>query len=169
MTFTKSPLSRLYLMRHANAAWAQPGTSDFDRELTDDGYAEAEIVADKAAGKNYVPARLLSSTAKRCRQTSEAIRRSMDEELDCNFIDTLYNAPADTLLEIIAAQTSSTSLMIVGHNPAMEEALVELVGEDVFHRAIPFGYPTAGLAVLDRTEPKAKAPYAWVLVDFLQE
>ena len=39
---------RLYLVRHAHAAWATPGVSDFDRPLDDTGRFEARDVAEQA-------------------------------------------------------------------------------------------------------------------------
>ena len=60
---------RLYLLRHARSSWAQPGQTDFERTLDDVGFGDAEIVADMAADRGFVPNRVLCSTATRCRQT----------------------------------------------------------------------------------------------------
>lgn len=156
---------RLYLLRHAKSAWAQPGERDFDRPLDEEGFAEAEIVAEKAAELGLRPDRIISSTAMRCRQTAEAIRRAIDEELEFVFVDELYNAPVDTYLELLDANADAPSLMIVGHNPTIEEVLDRLVGPDQSASAIPLGYPTAGLAILDRSsDPQAQS---WRMVDFL--
>jgi len=156
---------RLYLLRHARSAWAQPGERDFDRPLDGEGYAEAEIVAEKAAENDYRPDRLISSTAVRCRQTAEAIRRAIDEELEFVFIDELYNAPIDTYLELLDANADVRSLMIVGHNPTIEEVLDRLIGADHSASVIPIGYPTAGLAILERSSDAQEQN--WRLVDFL--
>lgn len=158
--------SRLYLLRHAKSAWASPGERDFTRTLDDEGFAQAEIIADKAADRNYRPDRVVSSTAARCRQTAEAIRRAMDHDVEILFTDTLYNAPCDTYLEIVSANRDSSALMLIGHNPTMEEVLDMLVGSSQAAAAIPAGYPTAGLAVLERA---AESPLdgRWRLVDFL--
>jgi phosphohistidine phosphatase len=156
--------SRIYLLRHAKAAWAQPGERDFDRSLNDEGYGEAEVIADKAADRNYRPDRVVSSTATRCRQTAEAVRRAMSEELDIAFVDELYNAPVDTYLELVSTN-GTASVMFIGHNPTIEEVLERLAGRDQMVSAIPGGFPTAGLAVLDRPSP-AEDRY-WRLIDFL--
>ncbi len=156
---------RLYLLRHAKSAWAQPGERDFDRPLDEEGFAEAEIVAEKAADHGFRPDRLLSSTAVRCRQTADAIRRAFDDELEFVFIDELYNAPSDTYLELVDANADIRSLMIVGHNPTIEEVLDRLIGPDQSMSAVPMGYPTAGLAVLERVSD-AQAQ-SWQLVEFL--
>jgi phosphohistidine phosphatase len=123
MTAILPPPSRIYLLRHAEAAWAAPGQSDFDRPLNEKGYADAEIVADKAADKGYRPDLVLSSTALRCRNTADAIHRAMGSTVDIRFVDALYNASPDIYLEIIGAQGSVNSVMLVGHNPTMEQTL----------------------------------------------
>lgn len=156
------PPTRIYLLRHAEAAWAEPGQRDFDRPLNERGYGEAEIVADRAADKGYRPDLLLSSTALRCRDTAEAVHRAMGSSLDMRFVDSLYNASVDTYLEIIDAQDAA-AVMLVGHNPTMEQALEAIIGHDAMLAALPGGFPTAGLAVLD-FDPVASA---WRLQDFL--
>jgi phosphohistidine phosphatase len=167
MTTITPPPSRIYLLRHAKSGWAEPGQHDFDRPLDNQGFAQAEIVADKAADRNYRPDILLSSTATRCRQTAEAIRRAISEEIEPVFIDELYNGPLGTYLAILGGQRDSNSVMLVGHNPTMEEVLEGLIGADQMVAAIPGGYPPAGLAVLDYRGFVAGSDGAWTLTDFL--
>ncbi len=157
--------SRIYLLRHARSAWAQPGERDFDRPLDDEGFAEAEVVAERAADLRHLPVRIVSSTALRCRQTAEAVRRALDYDLEVFFADELYNASCDVYLEMIASTPDAQSLMFVGHNPTIGEVLERLAGNERAAAAIPAGYPTAGLAVLDR--PQDPNGRHWNLVDFL--
>lgn len=169
MTLVTPPPHRIYLLRHAKAGWAQPGERDFDRSLTDEGYAEAEIVADIAADRGFRPDLLVSSTAARCRQTADAIRRVIDNGLECRFVDELYNSPADSYIEMLAALRDFEAVMMVGHNPAIEEVLVTLVGEDAANSEIPAGYPTAGLAVIDYVDGPEGTRHPWQLTEFLRE
>lgn len=169
MTLVTPPPYRIYLLRHAKAGWAQPGERDFDRALTEEGEDEAEVVAEIAADRGYKPDLLISSTALRCRQTADAIRRAIDCEMECRFVDTLYNSPADNYIEILSALRDYNAVMIVGHNPAIEEVLITLVGEEAASRDIPAGYPTGGLAVIDHVEEKPGAGRAWRLTEFLRE
>ncbi|WP_454849637.1 SixA phosphatase family protein [Rhizobium binxianense] len=156
------PPTRIYLLRHAEAAWAEPGQRDFDRPLNEKGYGDAEIVADRAADKGYRPDLLLSSTALRCRDTAEAVHRAMGSSLDMRFVDALYNASVDTYLDIIDAQHVAT-VMLVGHNPTMEQALEIIIGHEAMVATLPGGFPTAGLVVLDFDQ----AASLWRLTDFL--
>lgn len=143
------PAFRLYLLRHARAAWASPGQTDFERVLDDEGFAEAEVIAEEAADQGYRPDLVISSTAARCRQTAEPFRRTISEELEIDYADSLYSGGVDTYAEIAFAARPETSVMIVGHNPMIEEFFHRLVGKEIAETAAPFGYPTAGLAILD--------------------
>jgi len=161
MTIIEPPPSRIYLLRHAHAAQAQSGQRDFDRELDDRGYSEAELVCEKAVDKGYRPDMILASTAARCRQTADAMHRAMAGECILQAIDEIYNGTADTYLALLAGQTPSPSVMLVGHNPSIEETLERLIGHEELRAAIPTGYPTAGFAVLDHNGDN------WTLSDFI--
>ncbi|WP_438748060.1 SixA phosphatase family protein [Pararhizobium sp. O133] len=150
MSAAPAPVFRLYLLRHARAGWALPGQTDFDRPLDDTGFAAAEIVADLASDRGFKPDLVLCSTAVRCRQTAEAFRRSVREDLDIRHVDALYAGAADVYRDIIAGQDASvSSLMVVGHNPVIEEILRESIGEQSASEVIPVGYPPGALAAID--------------------
>jgi phosphohistidine phosphatase len=168
MTSIQPPPHRIYLLRHGKSGWAEPGQSDFDRMLDAQGFAETEIVATKAADRNYRPDIVISSTAMRCRQTAEAIRRAIDEEMEPLFVDELYNGVLSSYLDILAAQQDSGSAMLIGHNPTMEQVLTALIGEGEMNKALGSGFPTAGLAVLDHAGTGPGGQGAWKLVDFIR-
>ena len=153
---------RIYLLRHAKSGWAEPGGRDFDRSLSDAGFAEAELLAETAADKQYRPDLVVCSTAKRCRQTADAINRVFSGLVEFRYVDALYNAPAEAYLEIAASTQGVEALMLVGHNPAIEEVFARLCGNDVMARTVPEGYPTSGLAVID-----SMGDEAYRLRDFL--
>ncbi|MBB5534748.1 SixA phosphatase family protein [Rhizobium giardinii] len=142
-----APAFRLYLLRHAKAGWALPGQKDFDRSLDDTGFAAAKMIGEMAAERGFVPEVLLSSPAVRCRQTAEAFRCAMGEDRTIRYIDALYTGAEDAYRDIILGQSGAASLMVVGHNPVIEEILREVLGEQA--AAIPYGYPPGALAVID--------------------
>lgn len=150
MPAASAPVFRLYLLRHAKAAWALPGQKDFDRTLDETGFADAEIVADMAADQGLRPDLILCSTAERCRQTADAFRRTMTEDLEIRYVDELYAGGANVYRDIISSQDPTLSaLMVVGHNPVIEEILREILGEEAAVEAAPAGYPPGALAVID--------------------
>ncbi|WP_017964518.1 SixA phosphatase family protein [Rhizobium leguminosarum] len=162
MTVPLPPPNRVYLLRHAEAAGAEPGQRDFDRPLNEKGFGDAEIIADKTADKGYRPDLLISSTALRCRDTADAVYRAMGLTLEVRYVDALYNATVDNYLEIIDSQDEA-AVMLVGHNPTMEQALEALIGHEAMAGALPGGFPTAGLAVVDYDAFAA----VWRLTDFV--
>ncbi|MDE1158540.1 MAG: histidine phosphatase family protein [Neorhizobium sp.] len=162
------PPSRLYLFRHAKSGWAEPGQHDFDRTLDDQGYAEAELVCDRAADRNYRPDMVISSTATRCRQTCDAVKRAFRDLPDPLYVDELYNGSLTTYLALASGQRLSRSVMIIGHNPVIEELLLALVGNDQMTASIGAGFPTAGFAVVDYSGSADGSPIEWTLTDFLR-
>ncbi|OCP19064.1 MULTISPECIES: histidine phosphatase family protein [unclassified Ensifer] len=140
---------RLLLLRHARSGWALPGQRDFDRALDDTGYAEAELIAEMAADRGIRPELILCSTAVRCRQTAEPFFRTVSEDLEIRYVDELYTGPASVYTDIINAHRHLSSLMIVGHNPMIDELFHRLAGNEVATDALAHGYPPAALAILD--------------------
>jgi phosphohistidine phosphatase len=143
---------RLYLVRHAHAAWGTPGVSDFDRPLDETGRLEARDVAEQAVLAGLVPEILVSSPALRCRQTTAALLdvfRSVSPTEDIG----LYSGGPDAYFEQIRRHCSSRSLMIVGHNPMIEACAHHLSRESDVTAPLATGYPTAGLLAIDFARP----------------
>jgi phosphohistidine phosphatase len=55
--------------------------------------------------------------------------------------------------------------MLIGHNPVIEQTLEALAGSGSVSAAIPAGYPTGGLAVLDHAGAGGSG---WTLANFLK-
>ena len=146
---------RLYLVRHAHAAWATPGVSDFDRPLDDTGRFEARDVAEQAVLAGLMPEILVFSPALRCRQTTSALLdvfRSVKPTED----EALYSGGPDAYFGQIRRHASSRSLMIVGHNPMIEACAHHLSRQNDVMAPLALGYPTAGLLVIDFAAPLAE-------------
>lgn len=158
---------RIYLMRHAHAASTSQGGRDFDREIDDTGYAQAEMIADKAADLRYIPDCIISSTASRCRQTAEIVRRTLGETLEVQFIDELYNGTPEIYATVIAGQKPARSVMLIGHNPSIDQLLEGLIGSEARRSALPGGFPTAAIAVLDYVKEPILAS-TWTLTDLIK-
>ncbi|WP_075288956.1 SixA phosphatase family protein [Pararhizobium arenae] len=142
---------RLYLLRHARASWAQPGQTDFERTLDDVGYADAEIMANTATDQGFRPDLVLCSTAARCRQTIEPFQRAAGQDLEIRFLDTLYTGDMETYRALIAANGDVGSLMLVGHNPSIQDVFYSLTSRTTSENAAPHGFLPGMLAVIDFT------------------
>ncbi|CAN7375439.1 SixA phosphatase family protein [Rhizobium sp. LjRoot254] len=143
---------RLYLMRHAHAGWATPNTSDFERPLDEQGRFEARDVAEQALMAGMRPDVLVSSPARRCRETTAAfldVFRDLRSQED----EQLYSGGSDAYLGHIVAHRDVGSLMIIGHNPMIEALAHHLARPSAIIAPIAMGYPTAGLLALSFPKP----------------
>jgi phosphohistidine phosphatase len=139
---------RLYLLRHARAAWPSPGQQDYDRALDATGIAEARNVARQAHAAGVMPGILVSSPARRCAGTTAAFLEIF-ANLTADYDGRLYSEGQDAYLDQIRKHRDATSLMLVGHNPMIESLAGFLGVRNEIGGIIPHGYPTAGLLALD--------------------
>jgi phosphohistidine phosphatase len=116
-------------MRHASAGAAPAGGEDIDRGLTTAGQAEAALVGKALARAGLAPARALVSAAARTRQTWAAMAPSFPHAA-ARFDDGLYHADSGRLLALVKAQAEDEgdeTVMILGHNPGVHAAAVQLL------------------------------------------
>lgn len=143
-------MSRLYLFRHGKAAWAEPGMRDFDRKLDDRGIEEARAMGTLMKARRLVPDRVICSTAARAVETLEGLNAALHLEDVTTYEQNLYATDAPGYLEIAAASDFDGDVMLVGHNPMLEDAALALArdGEDEALDALHMGFRTAGLAII---------------------
>jgi phosphohistidine phosphatase len=142
-------MARLFLLRHARAHWPRPGTADFDRPLSPDGVKEATSMAAMMVASGFAPQAVLCSTARRCRQTWELMAESF-EDCPVDYLAELYQANPAGYLETIRLFGQGNALLVVGHNPMIEELAMALTADrdGSVPAALAGGFPTCGLAVV---------------------
>ncbi len=141
----------LYLLRHAKSSWADAASADHQRPLNARGREACRLLARHMDGRGIRPARVLCSSAARTRETLQRIGAEMDWMPSVEFIDMLYLAPIRVVLREIAARGGSApSLMVVGHNPGLEELAERLTGERLIELRTDMArkFPTGALATL---------------------
>jgi len=143
---------RIYLLRHARAVWAEPGTRDFDRALDARGREDARALGLEMAAKDLRPDRVICSSAKRCRETWDLLAEALPVS-DVTFTETLYVEGQAGYLDIIQDLEDTGSVMLVGHNPMIEDTTAALLERDGGTIGAEFrrGFPTCGLAIIDLT------------------
>jgi phosphohistidine phosphatase len=145
-------MTRLFLLRHAKAGWAEPGMRDFDRPLDATGKADAEATGAAMRACGYAPELVLCSSARRARETLEGLlRHSAIDHRRVSYMDLLYSEDAYGYLTIIHEYgRQAASMMVIGHNPMMEDLAMAISGdgEDQARGAMIGGFPTSGLAVI---------------------
>ena len=122
---------------------------DFDRPLTQSGRADAQAMGRAMHERGYVPALTLCSGALRTRETLECMARYA-ELGRIDFDDTLYRGDAADYLEIIRHYEGDGPVLVIGHNPVMEQLATAIApeGEAGAGAALASGFPTCGLAVI---------------------
>lgn len=141
--------AELLLLRHAKSDWAQD-CDDFDRPLNKRGRRDAPRMGAWLAAHGLMPDRVLSSPARRARQTTEAVCEALQIPAGRIVWDRrLYMAPLPLLLGILMDIPADTRrLLLVGHNPGLEDLLVHLAREPLPPSPDAKLLPTAGLAHL---------------------
>ena len=143
----------LGLLRHAKSDWDDVSQRDFDRGLNERGRKGAEVIGDHIRAHGIEWDMLIASPAVRVTATLEGAI----PELQAIFDKRLYLASSDTILETIQdhaaqAEEEPETILISGHNPGMQEVLLDLVSparENELFREASIKFPTAAFAVLE--------------------
>jgi phosphohistidine phosphatase len=138
---------QLLLLRHAKSSWSDPGLPDEDRPLAPRGERAADRMRDHIAAEGLEPQLVLCSSALRARQTLARVLPALGKELQVRIEPVLYTFEADVLLDRLGRVSSDvTSVLLVGHNPAMQDLVARVVDRgDALPDALR-KYPTGGLA-----------------------
>ncbi|HTV68756.1 MAG TPA: histidine phosphatase family protein [Rhizobiaceae bacterium] len=143
-------MSRLFLLRHAKAGWAEPGMRDFDRPLDATGRADADAIGAVLSASALKPDLIVCSSAKRARETLEGVAPHLAPGSRTVFTDGLYSTDAAGYVDVIHEYGKADAMLLIGHNPMMEDVAFALYdgGEQNAKDALITGFPTSGLAVI---------------------
>ena len=145
-------MRRLLLLRHAKSSWSEPGARDHDRPLNRRGQEAAPRVGAYLARHGLIPDRVLCSTAKRARETWELVAGEASAAPPPTFTERLYDATSRALIDVFRqAEPEAKSLLVVGHNPGLQEAATALIasGDLEDRERLREKLPTGGLVVID--------------------
>ncbi|MEW2395557.1 histidine phosphatase family protein [Streptomyces sp. NPDC046862] len=157
MTHTTGPHTeagtprRLVVLRHAKSAWPE-GVPDHDRPLGPRGLRDAPAAGRALAAADCLPDLALCSTAERARATWELAAAQWDTPPPVRHDPRLYGADVPELLDVVReAPDEVATLLLVGHNPGLEELVLELAGDDLDDAldVVRAKFPTSAIAVLD--------------------
>lgn len=130
----------LVLLRHGKSDWDVPA-SDRDRPLTGRGRRQAGEAGAWLAGAGLTYDLAVVSPARRAADTWARAAAGGGLDVRTRVEESAYTFDGDDLLAIVRALTGSGATILVGHNPALEELVRDLTGDDV-------DMPTACLAVI---------------------
>jgi phosphohistidine phosphatase len=117
----------LLVLRHAKSSWGDPGQADHDRPLNGRGKADAPRMGALLAAEDTVPDLIISSTAKRARQTAKLVAEASGYDGRPVLTDRLYHADVEDCLAVLHSLAGAAErVMIVGHNPGLSELVEDL-------------------------------------------
>lgn len=144
------PLRRLIVLRHAKSAWPE-GVPDHRRPLAPRGRRDAPAAGRALAEADSLPDLALCSPALRARQTWDLAAAEWGTPPPVRYEPRLYEADAAELLDVVRETPPEVeTLLLVGHNPGLEDLVLELAddGLDGALDEVRVKFPTAAIAVL---------------------
>ena len=136
-------MKTLLLMRHAKSSWDCPDIPDHERPLNKRGRRDAPRMGKLLLEQGLTPELILSSSAKRARDTASSVAKACHYEGEPELLDILYEESSGNYIKILRVLPNVYErILIVGHNPVLEALLLTLAST---YKRIP----TAAIAHLE--------------------
>jgi phosphohistidine phosphatase len=143
-------MKRVYLLRHAKSSWKDDSLPDRDRPLAGRGRRAAKAMARHLETEGIRPDLLLCSSARRTRETLELVKGAWGDGVETKVDEALYGASESELLVHLKALPEEVgSVMLIGHNPGLEDLALALASDGAGLARMSEKYPTAALATID--------------------
>ena len=136
-------MKNLLVLRHAKSSWENAELSDFERPLNKRGLETIQVIGQEFFRLNLQIDLILSSPAKRAKQTAILVKESGGLACEICYEDGIYEASVMKLSHIISKiDDKYNHVLLVGHNPGLEELIRVISGKTQV-------MPTATLVKLD--------------------
>lgn len=136
-------MKTLLIMRHAKSSWKDPSLHDHDRPLNKRGAKAAPSMGRFLRERGLAPQLILCSTALRAKATAKAVREAAGITAPIELQDALYAAEPEAYIDTFQRVSDDVDcLLVVGHNPGLENLVESLTGEAVH-------LPTAAVAMIE--------------------
>ncbi|MGC9397566.1 MAG: SixA phosphatase family protein [Anaerolineae bacterium] len=132
----------LLVLRHGKSSWKDLSLDDHDRPLKKRGRHDAARMGAFLGERELIPDLVLTSSAERARVTVQHFLEGggFEAQIPVRVSRPLYHAkPKEIVAVLQGVEDTYTCVMVVGHNPGLEDLVELLVG--AWHRL-----PTAALA-----------------------
>jgi phosphohistidine phosphatase len=143
-------VANLWVIRHAKSSWADSRLSDFERPLNERGINDGDRMVRWMRKQSQRPVWLISSDARRARQTAAYVRDGYQIDDDHFSLDhRLYEPTPESVLEVVQELPAGCpSAALVGHNPGFSDFVNAMVGAAAIDQM-----PTFGIALLQVPTP----------------
>lgn len=143
----------LFLLRHAKSGWDDPVARDFDRPLNKKGEKAAHIMGEWMASNGITFEHVIASPAVRVIDTLDCLWAGYGRKIEPTWERRIYLASSATLLDVVReCSDDHDSLLMVGHNPGMEDVIFDLVPDDgssPLREEVEIKFPTATFAQIE--------------------
>lgn len=143
----------LTLLRHAKSSWDDAIPRDFDRPLNKRGEKAAFFMGSWVKREALTFDHVVASPAVRVIDTIDHFVKGSGQRIDATWDRRIYLASSATLLDVLRDQSDQYSdLLMVGHNPGMEDLVFDIVPDDgssPLRDVVWEKYPTGALARLE--------------------
>ncbi len=145
-------MRNILLMRHGKSE-RELNVPDFDRPLAPRGLKDVPQMGRVLMAYNSAPELIISSPAKRARQTAEILAETCGYKGKISFDESFYSEGADALLERLKTVSQEINVvMLVGHNPCMEQAASAFCSGDTSYTA-KVALPTSAIVCFEAELP----------------
>lgn len=145
-------MKTLTLLRHAKSGWDDKVARDVDRPLNGKGKRAAACVGRHWRSLGLAFDRIVASPAVRVNETIAELSDGYGESIVPVIDRRIYLASAVTLLDVIHELPESMErVLLVGHNPGLEDLVLMLVPDtasDALRDTVEDKFPTASTAEL---------------------
>jgi phosphohistidine phosphatase len=123
-------MKTLLILRHCKSSWKHADLADHDRPLKPRGVRDAAVIGEYLLARAVVPDLIITSTAKRARMTADLVAQAGGYAGEILPTSKLYLAVPSGMLQVLQnVDARYQRVMVVGHNPGLEELLEVLTGE----------------------------------------
>ncbi len=144
----EKPVKTILLMRHGKSDWDEE-VPDFERPLAKRGKGDVPLIGRFLRKTKRVPSLIISSPAKRAKETSELIAKACKYKKDIEYNDSIYeNSPGEIIKVLQKIDDKIDTAMVIGHNPAIEEAAKKLCFRELKSLENGIKFPTAAIVCI---------------------
>jgi phosphohistidine phosphatase len=125
-------MKTLLVLRHAKSSWQEAALDDHERPLNKRGLRDGPRMGELIRKRRMTPDVIISSDAVRARVTAEAVAKAARYAGEILLDRRLYAASPASIVTVLRTvpEGEAATVMIVGHNPGLEELVALLTGED---------------------------------------
>ena len=154
-------MKTLFLLRHAKSSWNDNTLVDQKRPLNQRGKKDAPIMGEYLKNKKLTPDLIISSTAKRAKDTSKLVAEHCGYNKDIQESELLYGTTSrDYVTAIGGISDKHHRVLLIGHNPILEEVLEIVTGEQIIMKTCSLAHISLPInswsEVKDDTNTKGK-------------